>query len=109
MDIASKLTPGGKLLRVKSMRRWIKCSFLSSRLHKKRLQDQCDHLSALQSWGPELRNFVELPHRPIENNECDVVIEKPTFILKIDASEKFLLHFCSIITAISPSAKVYAD
>ncbi|XP_034230481.1 EGF domain-specific O-linked N-acetylglucosamine transferase isoform X3 [Thrips palmi] len=64
------------------------------KLHKKRLQDQCDHLSALQSWGPELRNFVEMPHRPVENNECDVIIEKPTFILKIDATVNMYHHFC---------------
>ncbi|KAK3909041.1 EGF domain-specific O-linked N-acetylglucosamine transferase [Frankliniella fusca] len=64
------------------------------KLHKKRLMDQCDHISPLQSWGPELRNFVELPHRPIENNICDVIVEKPTFILKIDASVNMYHHFC---------------
>lgn len=57
------------------------------KLHQERLMNQCDHVSPLQSWGPELRNFVAMPHRPIENNDCDVIIEKPTFILKIDASK----------------------
>lgn len=64
------------------------------KLHKKRLMDQCDHISPLQSWGPELRNFEELKHRPIESNECDVVVEKPTFILKIDATVNMYHHFC---------------
>lgn len=61
------------------------------RLHHDRLMDQCDQLSPLQSWGPELRNFVKLPHRPIDNNDCDVIVEKPTFILKIDASKIYNL------------------
>lgn len=62
------------------------------RLHQSRLMDQCDQLSPLQSWGPELRNFVKLSHRPIDNNDCDVIVEKPTFILKIDASKIFDLR-----------------
>jgi EGF domain-specific O-GlcNAc transferase len=44
-------------------------------------------MSPLQSWAPEIRNFVELKKRPIENNECDIIIEKPTFILKLDAGK----------------------
>lgn len=78
------------------------------RLNEKRLQDNIDHISPLQSWGPELRNFKKLPRRPIVHGDCDVVIEKPTFILKIDAckfkiirKEKFSamskLQFISVI------------
>lgn len=51
--------------------------------HGDELAKQTDHLSPLQSWGPELRFFKRLDTRPT----CDVVIEKPTFILKIDASK----------------------
>lgn len=60
--------------------------FFASRLNDKRLQENADHISPLQSWGPEVRNFEKLPRRPIVNGDCDVVIEKPTFIMKIDAS-----------------------
>lgn len=45
-----------------------------------------DHMSALQSWAPEIRNFVELTERPIDTNKCDLVYEKPVYIMKIDAS-----------------------
>lgn len=58
--------------------------FLNS-LHEDRLKGQADHNSPLQSWAPEMRNFEKLPQRPIENDLCDVVVDKPTFIMKIDA------------------------
>lgn len=48
-----------------------------------------DHVSALQSWGPELRYFTQLAKDPRE--VCDIVITKPTYLMKIDAS-KLRLH-----------------
>lgn len=57
------------------------------------LAEQLDHMSALQSWAPEIRNFVELNERPIEADKCDLVYEKPVFIMKIDASKvSSILH-----------------
>lgn len=56
-------------------------------LNEKRLQENADHISPLQSWGPELRNFRRLTRRPIVEGDCNIVIEKPTFIMKIDASK----------------------
>lgn len=56
-------------------------------LNQKMLDAELDHMSALQSWAPELRNFVQLNQRPIDAQQCDVVYEKPTFIMKIDACE----------------------
>lgn len=64
------------------------------RLHKSRLENECDQISPLQSWGPELRYFTELPRRPIMEKDCDITIEKPTFILKIDATVNMYHHFC---------------
>lgn len=55
-------------------------------LHEERLTEHSDHMSPLQSWGPEMRSFVKLNRRPIVEGDCDVVIEKPTFVMKIDAS-----------------------
>ncbi|XP_026671080.1 EGF domain-specific O-linked N-acetylglucosamine transferase isoform X1 [Ceratina calcarata] len=63
-------------------------------LNERRLQDNADHISPLQSWGPELRNFRKLPRPPIVNGDCDIVIEKPTFIMKIDAIVNMYHHFC---------------
>lgn len=48
---------------------------------------EAEHMSALQSWAPEMVNFVKTPYRPIYDNACDIVIEKPTYIMKLDASE----------------------
>ncbi|XP_018324523.1 EGF domain-specific O-linked N-acetylglucosamine transferase [Agrilus planipennis] len=62
--------------------------------YKDRLLEQADHISPLQSWGPELRYFTQLNTRPVENNKCDIVIEKPTFIMKIDATVNMYHHFC---------------
>ncbi|XP_076644510.1 EGF-domain O-GlcNAc transferase isoform X2 [Halictus rubicundus] len=62
-------------------------------LNEKRLEANADHISPLQSWGPELRNFRKLHRPPIVNNDCDIVIEKPTYIMKIDAINMYH-HFC---------------
>lgn len=56
-------------------------------LNQELLNQQLEHLSALQSWAPELRNFVSLSERPVEDKPCDLVFEKPTYIVKIDSSE----------------------
>ncbi|XP_067003834.2 EGF domain-specific O-linked N-acetylglucosamine transferase isoform X2 [Anabrus simplex] len=66
------------------------------RLHRSRLDAECDQISPLQSWGPELRNFRELSRRPIVETDCDVVIEKPTFVMKIDAINMYH-HFCDFL------------
>lgn len=56
-------------------------------MHKERLKAGLDHMSALQSWAPELRYFEELKERPTEAKKCDRIIDKPTYIMKIDASK----------------------
>ncbi|XP_014236116.1 EGF domain-specific O-linked N-acetylglucosamine transferase [Trichogramma pretiosum] len=63
-------------------------------LDKDKLNANADHISPLQSWGPELRNFRKLSRKPIPSGDCDVVIEKPTYILKIDAAVNMYHHFC---------------
>ncbi|XP_015604766.1 EGF domain-specific O-linked N-acetylglucosamine transferase isoform X2 [Cephus cinctus] len=62
-------------------------------LNEQRLRIHGDHLSPLQSWAPEIRNFARLPRQPIPAGDCDVIIEKPTFIMKIDAINMYH-HFC---------------
>ncbi|XP_073986777.1 EGF-domain O-GlcNAc transferase isoform X1 [Rhodnius prolixus] len=62
------------------------------RLHTERLMEQCDQISPLQSWGPEMRFFTEI-REPVKS-KCDIEIEKPTFILKIDATVNMYHHFC---------------
>lgn len=57
-------------------------------------EKQLEHVSALQSWAPELRYFESMTQRPIQEDLCDVVIDKPTFIMKIDATLNMYHHFC---------------
>lgn len=59
------------------------------KFYESRLKPELEHLSALQSWAPEMRNFVELPQRPLDSGLCDRIIDKPTFIMKIDAGKYF--------------------
>lgn len=61
------------------------------RLHADRLHGQLDHLSALQSWAPELQHFAALPQL-----ECDEIVGRPTFFLKIDAAFNMYHHFCDL-------------
>lgn len=63
------------------------------KLHNERLGAQLEHVSALQSWAPELR-FFATSKRPVQDDICDVLIEKPTYLMKIDASVNMYHHFC---------------
>ncbi|CAH1389195.1 unnamed protein product [Nezara viridula] len=63
------------------------------KLDRGKLKNQCDHISPLQSWGPELRFFDESPF-PIRRDQCDVFIDTPTYIMKIDATVNLYHHFC---------------
>lgn len=71
---------------IKKVRKYPTLSF-AIRLNEERLKENADHISPLQSWGPEVRNFIKLSRRPIVHGDCDIIIEKPTFIMKIDASK----------------------
>ncbi|XP_076362381.1 EGF-domain O-GlcNAc transferase isoform X9 [Tachypleus tridentatus] len=64
------------------------------KLDKKKLKDEGHHKSPLQSWFAELEHFVELPGQPIKEQMCDAIIDRPTFILKLDATVNMYHHFC---------------
>lgn len=66
-------------------------------LNRTRLLEEMDHMSALQSWSPELRNFQESPLNLASktvDGPCDVVVNTPTFIMKIDSTYNMYHHFC---------------
>ncbi|XP_031763839.2 EGF domain-specific O-linked N-acetylglucosamine transferase [Galleria mellonella] len=65
------------------------CKFYSERLLK-----EAEHMSALQSWAPEMIHFVRTSKKPITDAMCDVTIEKPTYIMKLDATVNMYHHFC---------------
>ncbi|CAG9864442.1 unnamed protein product [Phyllotreta striolata] len=66
-------------------------------LKKSALDKQADQISPLQSWAPEIRHFKQLKRRPIIEGDCDVVVEKPTFIMKIDATVNMYHHYCDFL------------
>eukprot|EP00095_Tigriopus_kingsejongensis_P009102 snap_masked-scaffold295_size218279-processed-gene-1.20 protein:Tk09102 transcript:snap_masked-scaffold295_size218279-processed-gene-1.20-mRNA-1 annotation:"uncharacterized glycosyltransferase aer61-like" len=60
------------------------------------LTQRADMISPLQSWGPELRFFKGSP-KPmagLDSPVCDVFVERPTVIMKLDATVNMYHHFC---------------
>ncbi|XP_027719893.1 EGF domain-specific O-linked N-acetylglucosamine transferase [Vombatus ursinus] len=53
--------------------------------------------SPLQSWFAELQTYTELSFKPIEDGKCDIIIEKPTYFMKLDAGVNMYHHFCDFI------------
>ncbi|XP_069142595.1 EGF domain-specific O-linked N-acetylglucosamine transferase-like isoform X1 [Argopecten irradians] len=66
-------------------------------LDKKALKDEGEHKSPLQSWFAELEQYTSLPYRPIEDKKCDIVIDKPTYLIKLDAGVNLYHHFCDFV------------
>lgn len=62
-------------------------------LDKNLLLKESGHKSPLQSWYEEIEHFSVIEGEI----KCDVVIEKPTFIMKLDATVNMYHHFCDFI------------
>ncbi|KAF4794564.1 EGF domain-specific O-linked N-acetylglucosamine transferase [Turdus rufiventris] len=45
----------------------------------------------------ELQTFTALDFRPLEDGKCDIVIEKPTYFMKLDAGVNMYHHFCDFV------------
>jgi len=56
---------------------------------------ELDFLSPLQSWAPELRN-IRKSVGPIskDSSNCDLYIDKPVYVVKLDAISNMYHHFC---------------
>lgn len=67
------------------------CSF-----NKQKLKSQGGHKSPLQSWFEELEHFTVLPIKSYES-QCDITINEPTFITKLDATVNMYHHFCDFV------------
>ncbi|KAI6181226.1 hypothetical protein M3Y98_00805900 [Aphelenchoides besseyi] len=57
---------------------------------------------AMVSWtkpksGYELKNFESYEEFCIDESNCDVIFEKPTYIIKLDTSVNMYHHFCDFI------------
>ncbi|KAK2151315.1 hypothetical protein LSH36_367g02007 [Paralvinella palmiformis] len=67
------------------------------KLNAEALSKQSEHKSALQSWFAELEQYTSLSFRPIKDNKCDVVVDKPTILMKLDAGVSMYHHFCDFV------------
>ncbi|XP_046844363.1 EGF domain-specific O-linked N-acetylglucosamine transferase-like isoform X2 [Xenia sp. Carnegie-2017] len=48
----------------------------------------------LSSWISDIENYSSLPFQPTNDNHCDVIVEKPTYFMKLDAVVNMYHHFC---------------
>ena len=67
----------------------------------KSLKKEMIHMGVLQSWANEMQNFV--PFDDTKNDEmiCDVKIQKPTLIMKLDATVNMYHHLCDFFNLYS--------
>ena len=70
-----------------------KCRFDAAKF-----RTQGDHKSPLQSWYSELQLFESFEQSPINDaKKCDIVINEPTFLIKLDAGVNMYHHFCDFV------------
>ncbi|XP_054161345.1 uncharacterized protein LOC128959425 [Oppia nitens] len=62
-------------------------------LKDEELRSESHHKSPLQSWFAEIENYKILR----DDLKCDIWIDKPTFIMKLDATVNMYHHFCDFI------------
>ncbi|TTB85606.1 EGF domain-specific O-linked N-acetylglucosamine transferase [Bagarius yarrelli] len=67
------------------------------RLDSGALNAQGEHKSPLQSWFAELRTYTELDFHPEDIGRCDVIIDRPTVFMKLDAGVNMYHHFCDFV------------
>ncbi|KAI4882580.1 hypothetical protein NFI96_022169, partial [Prochilodus magdalenae] len=67
------------------------------RLNSRALEAEGQHKSPLQSWFAELQTYTELDFHPIDDGHCDVIIERPTVFMKLDAGVNMYHHFCDFV------------
>ena len=60
-------------------------------LDQRALTSQLELMSPLQSWAPELQHISRVEG---EERRCDVTLEEPTVIAKLDAGVNMYHHFC---------------
>ncbi|BFZ10952.1 hypothetical protein BsWGS_13992 [Bradybaena similaris] len=61
------------------------------------LKAEGEHKSPLQSWFAELEHFASLNFFPSKGEGCDIVFDKPTYLIKLDAGINMYHHFCDFV------------
>ncbi|XP_067244434.1 EGF domain-specific O-linked N-acetylglucosamine transferase isoform X3 [Chanodichthys erythropterus] len=66
-------------------------------LNSKALDAEGTHKSPLQSWFAELQTYSELDFHSLDDGHCDVIIDRPTVFMKLDAGVNMYHHFCDFV------------
>ncbi|KAJ8259759.1 hypothetical protein GJAV_G00173080 [Gymnothorax javanicus] len=66
-------------------------------LNTRALYSEGQHKSPLQSWFAELQMYTELKSHPLDEGHCDLIIERPTIFMKLDAGVNMYHHFCDFV------------
>ena len=66
-------------------------------LNSQLLKSNGEHKSPLQSWYSELQLFEDFKTNPIEDGKCDIVVNEPTILIKLDAGVNMYHHFCDFV------------
>ncbi|CAJ0959289.1 unnamed protein product, partial [Mesorhabditis belari] len=61
------------------------------------IRNNMEHLGYLQSWAHELQHFTSDPEFRVDPAHCDIIFERPTVIIKLDASVNMFHHFCDFV------------
>jgi len=67
------------------------------KLDKNKLEAQSGHKSPLQSWYAELEHYTSLDFLPSDSTHCDITIDKPVILIKLDAGINMYHHFCDFV------------
>ncbi|CAI4228148.1 unnamed protein product [Auanema sp. JU1783] len=61
------------------------------------LNRNLDAKSYLQSWAHELKHFSSSNSFSVSQENCDIIFERPTVLMKLDASINMYHHFCDFV------------
>ncbi|XP_053724846.1 EGF domain-specific O-linked N-acetylglucosamine transferase [Synchiropus splendidus] len=65
-------------------------------LNREALTAERGHKSPLQSWYAEFEAYTELDF-PVQDEHCDIIVEKPTVFMKLDTGVNMYHHFCDFL------------
>ncbi|CAB07427.3 EGF domain-specific O-linked N-acetylglucosamine transferase [Caenorhabditis elegans] len=65
-----------------------------SNFDEKVLKQNSNVKGYLMSWADELQNFRSSSNFQMDHDHCDIIFEKPTIIMKLDAAVNLYHHFC---------------
>ncbi|EYC43812.1 hypothetical protein Y032_0480g2239 [Ancylostoma ceylanicum] len=66
-------------------------------LHVDVLRKNMAERGYLRSWAEELKHFESSPTFSVDHKHCDVIFERPTIVIKLDAAVNMYHHFCDFV------------